>query len=164
VVLNNLVTGSGTGVKDSGVALSNIPRLDAATVFKPASNSTTAFQVQPSASTTPVLNVDTTNGRVGIKTASPWRDLTIAGSIGLTNSIFFDAAGSYGISGGTTGVNLHFQRWTGSANATWMYLASAGEVGIGKVPGSGVELDVNGDIAAATLKLTTGAGAGKVPV
>ena len=46
-------------------------------LIKPTSNSTTTFQIQPSASTTPTLIVDTTNGRVGIGTASPSQILDI---------------------------------------------------------------------------------------
>jgi hypothetical protein len=41
------------------------------TLLQSSTNSTSAFQVQPSASTTPVLDVDTSNGRVGIGTATP---------------------------------------------------------------------------------------------
>ncbi|MET1033383.1 MAG: hypothetical protein ABWX94_02700 [Candidatus Saccharimonadales bacterium] len=48
-----------------------------AVLFKPSTNSTSGFQVQPSGSTTPVLNVDTQNSRVGIGTATPTRSLDI---------------------------------------------------------------------------------------
>lgn len=40
-------------------------------LIKPTTNSTSTLQVQPSASTTPVISVDTTNQRVGINMASP---------------------------------------------------------------------------------------------
>lgn len=48
-----------------------------AVLFKPSANSTSGFQVQPSGSTTPVLNVDTQNSRVGVGTATPTRSLDI---------------------------------------------------------------------------------------
>ena len=41
----------------------------------PASDSTTAFQINKADGTTNVLNVDTTNGRVGIGTTSPGANL-----------------------------------------------------------------------------------------
>lgn len=41
------------------------------TTVKPNANSTSAFQVQNAAGTTPVFNVDTTNARIGVGTASP---------------------------------------------------------------------------------------------
>ncbi|HKR81944.1 MAG TPA: hypothetical protein VJR27_03005 [Candidatus Saccharimonadales bacterium] len=47
-------------------------------LFKPSTNATTAFQVQPSGSTTPVLNVDTTNSRLGLGTSSPSTTLDVA--------------------------------------------------------------------------------------
>jgi hypothetical protein len=49
---------------------------DGSATFKNSTNSTTAFQIQPSGSTTPVLNVDTTNARVGIGTNAPLWDLS----------------------------------------------------------------------------------------
>lgn len=42
-------------------------------LFKPSADSPTAFQVQPSGSSTPVLNLDTQNSRVGIGTDAPTR-------------------------------------------------------------------------------------------
>jgi hypothetical protein len=42
-----------------------------AVLFKPQSDSTTAYQIQPHGSTVPALNVDTQNSRVGIGTDSP---------------------------------------------------------------------------------------------
>jgi hypothetical protein len=57
-----------------------------ATTFKNSSNSTTAFQVQNAAGTA-VLNVDTTNQRVGIGTASPQGKLHVSGgSVLLDNA------------------------------------------------------------------------------
>ena len=53
----------------------------------PASDSTTAFQINKADGTTNVLNVDTTNGRVGIGTTAPGAQLALskADSSGLTD-------------------------------------------------------------------------------
>lgn len=48
-------------------------------VFRNSSDSTTAFQVQNSAGTTTLLNVDTLNGRVGIGKSTPAYRLDVAG-------------------------------------------------------------------------------------
>lgn len=85
-----------TGIQVNGVAIAsanlsdsaNLAKLDASQTFtgttttiKPGTNSTTAFQVQPSGSTTPVFNVDTTNGRVGVGTAAPGYTVDAVGDI-----------------------------------------------------------------------------------
>jgi hypothetical protein len=49
------------------------------TLIKPGTNSVTAFQVQPAASTTPVFNVDTTNNRIGVNTSSPLAAVDVQG-------------------------------------------------------------------------------------
>lgn len=67
------VTGSGT-VGGTFTANGNV-------LFKPGTNSATAFQVQPSSSTTPVLDVDTINSRVGIGNAAPAYTLDVTGSL-----------------------------------------------------------------------------------
>lgn len=48
-------------------------------VFRNSSDSTTAFQVQNSAGTTTLLDIDTTNGRIGIGKSTPAYRLDIAG-------------------------------------------------------------------------------------
>jgi len=50
-------------------------------LFKPSSNSVTAFQIQPSASSTSVLDVDTTNSRVGIGNNAPAYALDVTGDV-----------------------------------------------------------------------------------
>jgi hypothetical protein len=55
-------------------------------VFKPSSDSTTAFQVQNAAATTTVLNIDTTNGRLGVGTAAPSRPIDVAINNSLTTA------------------------------------------------------------------------------
>ncbi len=57
-------------------------------LFKPSTNSTTAFQIQPASSSTPVLNVDTTNGRIGINTSSPAYALDVNGAIESNTGVY----------------------------------------------------------------------------
>jgi hypothetical protein len=57
-------------------------------LFKPSSNSLTAFQIQPAASITPVLDIDTTNSRVGINTAAPGYALDIQGGDANVSGVF----------------------------------------------------------------------------
>lgn len=61
-----------------------------AVLFKPQADSSTAFQIQPHNSTTPVFNVDTANSRVGIGTDNPATGLDVyKGLLGVgTNQNF----------------------------------------------------------------------------
>ncbi|WKV08210.1 hypothetical protein Q2T46_11795 [Thermoanaerobacterium sp. CMT5567-10] len=59
--------------------------------IKPSTDSTTAFQVQKSDGSI-VLDVDTTNKRVGIQTNSPDQPLTVAGNIKTTNQFISTVA------------------------------------------------------------------------
>lgn len=77
-----------------------------AVLAKNSTDSTTAFQVQPSGSATPVLNVDTVNNRVGIGTATP----TFALNINSTDTNLLKARQS------TSGQGLDFHVW----NDTYM--------------------------------------------
>lgn len=61
----NFLNGTGTTV----ASISSV----GAVLFKPSTDSASAFQIQPSGSATPVFNVDTSNSRVGIGTATPSR-------------------------------------------------------------------------------------------
>ncbi len=54
----------------------------------PSADSTTAFQINKADGTTNVLNVDTTNARVGVGTASPGQTLSVAGTIESTTGGF----------------------------------------------------------------------------
>ncbi|GAJ24337.1 unnamed protein product, partial [marine sediment metagenome] len=49
-------------------------------VFQPASDSTTFFQVLDADGGTPILNIDSTNERVGIGTATPSTKLHLVGT------------------------------------------------------------------------------------
>ena len=65
-------------------------------VFFPTTDSTTAIQLDKANGSTVVLNVDTTNGRVGVGTASPSSTFTVAGlsSFGTTATTNNGTAGS----------------------------------------------------------------------
>lgn len=53
-------------------------------VFKNSQDSTTAFQIQPASSATPVFNVDTENARIGIGTAAPLYKLDVRSTSGAS--------------------------------------------------------------------------------
>jgi hypothetical protein len=65
-------------------------------VFYPTTDGTTAIQLDKANGSTVVLNVDTTNGRVGIGTASPTSTLTVSGlsTFGSTTTTNNGTAGS----------------------------------------------------------------------
>ncbi len=75
----------------------------AGTVFsKNSTNSTTAFQIQPSGSTTPVFNVDTANSRVGIGTDAPAYKFDVVGG-DINTSTGYRVAGTPGTSATCSG-------------------------------------------------------------
>ena len=81
------------------------------TIYNPA-DSTTAIQFNKADGTTNVLNIDTTNGRVGIGTTAPSYTLQVAGSAyvtgGLyTGSIYLDSTPAVGFY--TPNYNMNFQ-------------------------------------------------------
>jgi len=83
---------SSTLKTDGNLIVAGNTTLNGTVLAKNASNSTTAFQVQQSASTTPVFDVDTTNARVGIGTSTPDEALTIAnGNIDLQNGVLYQS-------------------------------------------------------------------------
>jgi hypothetical protein len=94
-VANVITLGSTTGAASttiqSGTGNINLKPAGAAgaVIVKPGTNSASAFQVQPSASTTPVLDVDTTNNRIGINTAAPNASLEINSGVSNTSGIRF---------------------------------------------------------------------------
>ncbi len=69
-------------LQKNGVDVTSISNTGAV-LFKNSADSTGAFQVQSSGSTTPVLSVDTQNGRVGIGTNTPGAKLQISGDLML---------------------------------------------------------------------------------
>jgi len=65
-----------------GAGISTLTSVKTATIFPPA-DSTTAVQINKADGTTNVLNVDTTNGNVGIGTTSPSQKLDVDGNINI---------------------------------------------------------------------------------
>ncbi|UCD55332.1 MAG: hypothetical protein JSV93_00610, partial [Candidatus Omnitrophota bacterium] len=61
-------------------------------IFQTSTDSTTGFQVLDADGGTPILNIDTTNERVGIGTADPAYDLDVAGDINLTGTLYDDGS------------------------------------------------------------------------
>lgn len=85
-------------------------------LFKPSTSSTTALQVQGSGT---VFNVDTTNGRVGVGTASPQNALTVIGDYDIENSTTPTKGYRFRTSGGAldweaSGAQLYISTWSGA--------------------------------------------------
>ncbi len=74
-----------------------------ATTFRNRLNTTSAFQVQNSAGTTTVLNVDTTNNRVGIGTATPTSTLQVVSTVGPQLTLAYDTTHKVNITSETNG-------------------------------------------------------------
>jgi hypothetical protein len=154
---NQISVSGGTGaVIGSGVTLSLPQNIDSTAIptfaglvlpyIKPAANSTTAFQIRKADGTTSVLNVDTTNGNVGIGTTNPGYALDVVGSINASsqvNGVALNATSNYRFGGAnilttTSGVlkigdissnNLVMSLWT--YNTERVRIDSSGNVGIG---------------------------------
>jgi len=138
-------------------------------IFRNVSDSTTSFQVNDADGGNPVLNVDTTNERVGIGTASPSYKLHVKGSNG--NTAFFEGGGGRSLEWGNSSAigALTYAGsipWVtsigandlvlGTNNAEKVRILSTGEVGIGDTTPT-TKLDVAGGISGTALKIT-GAG------
>lgn len=93
-------------------------------VFQPTTDSTTFFQILDADGGTPILNVDTTNERVGIGTAMPGAKLRIINPIGGGISFY--------ISGGSGGDILRFWEngYAEMGVGPALTLAVTGDVGI----------------------------------
>ncbi len=56
-------------------------------IIKPAADSTTAFKITKADGTTYIMNVDTTNGRIGINTMAPTDLFTVNGDVRITGTL-----------------------------------------------------------------------------
>jgi hypothetical protein len=103
----NLTTGSQYQINGSQISSANLSNdanlaklsasqtfTGAANLYKNGSDSLTAFQIQPSGSTTPVFNADTTNSRVGIGTAAPAYKLDVAGDVNISTGSAYKINGT----------------------------------------------------------------------
>ena len=105
----------------------------------PSADSTTAIQFNKANGTSNVLNIDTTNGRVGIGTTAPSRKLQVVGGdvyAPVTSDVV--GTGSYGgssfeLRNGATSEDLNFDIFnrTTSAWTTPLVIKNQGNVGIG---------------------------------
>jgi hypothetical protein len=122
----DLLNGGGTTVGSVGSTGS--------VLFKPSTNATTAFQIQPSGSTTPVLNVDTSNSRVGIGLNNPTYTLDVVGDINSSTALRIagtsvcDTTGTTGcIAKSGSGFYIHNQT-TVQASNLYVQAATTGTV------------------------------------
>ncbi|MEM4756183.1 MAG: hypothetical protein QW594_03555 [Candidatus Woesearchaeota archaeon] len=92
-------------------------------IIQPTTNSANSFQVLNAAGGTPILNVDTSNNRIGINTASPNQALHVVGNANITGSLYvggaqiyasnaMNAAGDLTIDGNVTLGNNPANDWT----------------------------------------------------
>ncbi len=109
-------------------------------IFQPTTDSTDFFQVLDADGGTPVLNVDSTNERVGIGIAAPVTELDVNGDITLANQI---------IHAGDADNNIAFTDDVQTYNVGGIALLTLTEAAqdlINLGPGSGdVDIDFNGD-------------------
>lgn len=119
-------TGATSAVVLGANTLSTTSGIISPTVY-PSANSTTAFQIRRADGTTSVLNVDTTNSRVGIGTTSPGYLLSVNGQ-----AVF----GAIQLLPNTSGVD-YIQTETGQTNFTIRNKNASGYIVFGA--GSGTE-------------------------
>ena len=98
---SNLDLGSRTLTTTSTGTFGNIKT----PIISPSTDSTSAFQINKADGTTNVLNVDTTNGRVGIGTGSPNAKLDVNGDILISGT-------------GTQGSTMPYFAWIGGNSTT----------------------------------------------
>lgn len=114
-------TGSGVAVFSdnpsftTSITTPSITAPAASLVIKPTTDATTAVQIQK-ADGTNVLNVDTTNGNVGIGTTGPTTTLAVAGGQSVKKTNVADAA--YGTSALTTDYIIAWSSLSASRTAT----------------------------------------------
>ncbi len=125
-----------------------------ATVIKPGSDGTTAFQIQKSADSSVIFNADTTNKRIGIGTAAPTRTLDISGEINVAGLQPASSAGSGtaavssaitgGKGGNTTGTT---GQTAGAGGAINIVGGDGGNASTGSTNGGGGAVTIRGGAA-----------------
>ena len=126
------------------------------TNIKPSSNSTTAIQLQNAAGTS-ILNVDTTNGRVGIGTTSPGYKLDVGaiGTIGQIVATSTDGGNAIGIRRSDNGV-IVWLRSSGNVIGSSGAFSTNGNL---YVSGNGNLVRSGGSGETITITSSTGGGA-----
>ena len=128
----------GIGISSAATALHVVGAATITGGIRPAADSTTALQLQNAAGTS-VLNIDTTNARVGIGTVAPAEELDVVGDIGLTGNIIDRGGASADIRLGgtddtrylrltTSSVGASLRGFGGSANNLALGSGTAGDV------------------------------------
>jgi len=108
------------------------------TKIYPSADSTTAIQINKADGTTNVLNIDTTNGRVGIGTTNPTSKLYIGASNGVESSITLQQSSQNNWIFGMAASSADFRIGdTGLATPYITIKATTGNVGIGTTSPSG---------------------------
>ena len=164
-------TGATTNVVLGANTLSTTSGLITPKIY-PASDSTTAFQINKADGTTNVLNVDTTNGFVGIGTTGPGSKLDVEGNIRFgdsTNGYAYLNSGSWGTEIGfiDTSDNAIAVKYADTGKYQFggtlggtdgIIVDNAGKVGIGTTTPTAVLHLKAGTATASTapLKFTTG--------
>src|SRR5581483_7838452 len=166
----NIVLSSSTDSLGTLTAYGNFAALSTA-LFQDGTNSTTALQVQ-NASASPIFDVDTSNGRIGIGTAAPTDTLTIAGT--GANIYLGDGTGSkinmsgsatsatiYNFYGSSTESIVNSPSATGDIafkiqNSEVARFISSGYLGLGTTtPGSPLEIDSSIDNTLSIISAST---------
>ncbi|MGF7228757.1 MAG: beta strand repeat-containing protein [Candidatus Saccharibacteria bacterium] len=103
------------GGSDSNVGMTFKSQGTGAFTFKPGSDTITATKFNNAANTTTILDIDTTNTRVGIGNAAPGSTLDVSGTITAT-----------GLKMTTSPTSGYVLTADSSGNATWQVVASSG--------------------------------------
>ena len=153
---------SSTSFNDTGIGANSITSptinttgqltVQGAVLFQNTSNSTTAFQVQNSSGTS-YLDVDTTNGRVGIGNSAPSYALDVTGDVNSSanirtgGSVRIDSSGNY--TGGTINTNTF-------SNAGVLLFGNAGAATIDAASGQNLTVGGSASNHTTTLGSTNG--------
>jgi hypothetical protein len=94
LTLNNAISGSSPTVTpngpDTNLGMTFISKGTGRTLFRPGSDATNAVSFQNAGVTNTILDIDTTNLRVGIQTTTPTSSLFVNGSLGLARGTVND--------------------------------------------------------------------------